>query len=447
MHNDQLNNNSIRYLIIQMISISTVIFISIYVQNNYFLYLVLLISTMFIVKNPIYLGIPLYWIFIFSTQYYIVGGSSIARILGIIIIASLLLKIAISHSKTRFDNITFIVIIFTLMTLVSVIYSVDISSSISNFFVLLINIIIFLLVYLSKFHLIKLLKLIYYASILSVLFAIFLVIANGNFIEELASGNISRISMDNDQNPGEFGRNLFILFSFILFYFGIFFRNSKKIFTYLLLLITFFLIFLSGSRTSFVSSILVILIFIISRKNVSFIKILATIISTIFVIWLSFALFGSSVDSILSRFNIDYIIDTQGARRFTLWKLYIDFVIPNHIFFGVGIGGTAEVVALQKYYPLVSYIYLKPAHNMYLELIIQFGLFGFSLFMIFFVNVFKKYFASARYNKELKFGLLIILSCLMLMSIGEPMFFSKPFWLVITLLIIQTDKGVKYENN
>lgn len=428
--------------------ISSVIFFSIYLQNEYFLYIVLFLSSIFIIKNPVYLGIPLYWIFVFSTQYYIVGNSSIARILGFVIIVGLFIRLLLTKKSIRFDNTIVMVIIFSLMSLVSVLYSVDIISSISNFFVLFINIIILLLIYFSNFHFSNLLKLLYHASILSALFAIFLVVINSNFLGDFFTGSLSRISMDNDQNPGEFGRNLFIIFSYILFYFSKFSKNRKNLFIYLLLLVTFIFIFLSGSRTSFISSILAFLMFGISRKNVSLIRKLTVITSIIFVTWLFFILLGSSIDSILNRFSIDYIIDTQGARRFTLWKLYLDFVIPNHPVFGVGIGGTAEVIALQKYYPSVSYIYLKPAHNMYLELIIQFGIFGFTLFMIFFANIFKIFFKSSKKVKDLKYGLLIIFLCLLLMSVGEPMFFSKPFWIVISLLIVQTyEKGVNYENN
>ena len=432
----------------QLLIMSLVIFFSIYVQNEYFLYMILFLSSFFIIKNPIYLGIPLYWIFVFSTQYYIVGNASIARILGIIIIIGLLIKILQSRTSIRFDKTIFMIIFLSLLAFVSVLYSVDLSSSISNFFVLLINIIIFLLIYFSNFSFYKLLKLLYYASILSVLFALFLVLVNSNLLADLFNGNLSRISMDNDQNPGEFGRNLFIVFSLILFYFGKFSNTNKKFLIYLLLFVTFILIFLSGSRTSFVSSIIVVLIFSISRKNVSIIKMMTGIMTLALLTWLSFKILGSSIDIILSRFSIDYIIDTQGARRFTLWKLYLDYVIPNHLFFGVGIGGTAEVIALQKYYPTVSYIYLKPAHNMFLELIIQFGIFGFSLFMAFFANIFMKYIKLRKCEKEIKYGLVIIFLCLILMSIGEPMFFSKPFWIVISLIsAITHKKGVEYENN
>lgn len=418
-------------------SLAFLVFIGFFMKSTILLIIFMIISSIIILISPIYIGVPLYWIFCFSTQYYTISTFSAARILGIALIIGMFIRAIRNKSSFKFNGFTISLVLISIYSLISITYSKDLDGAFSEFMVLMINIVIIILLYVNKVNFKKLFHLFYIASIISLFFASILILFNGNLIEGILGGDLSRISMDDSQNPGEFGRNTLIIFVILLFYFEE--KNNKSIyfFSILSIIISIILIVISGSRTSLFGMILsfilyfLLQIFCIKKSKKNTITILFILISSFILL----NLFDNSLKSIISRYTLSSIIETQGTRRFVIWDLYLSYVIPNQPIFGVGIGGSSEIAAL-SYYTNINYIYLKPAHNMYLQILIELGIFGTLIYAMFFITIIKDYFTRTIYEKRMKCGLFIVFLILLVMALGEPMFFSKPFWVIIMLLYL-----------
>ena len=420
---------------IWLLIVASFIFIAFFIKDIYLIQLSLIVASFYIIVNPIYIGMPLYWIFAFSTQYYVYSNYSAARILGIALIFGLLIKVFIENINIMKSKYLVLVAVIALYTGASVLWSYDSTNAYSDYLSLLINLIIIILFFINSINTVTLNSLIYVATLISVFFILIMIIDSGNLYEGIISGSIDRISMDEMQNPGEFGRNLVIYFGCLLF-----FMKYKSSLYWLLNILSVavcgILIVVSGSRSSIAGLVVIVLLNLIlaNRKRKVSYKILVTM--TVFFIAVMLFLYSSEevLDKILNRYTIESIVTSQGSRRFVLWELYSQHVIPENVIFGVGIGGSSEIAALASTNEVLS-IYLKPAHNMYLQLFIQLGIVGFLMFISLYLNIIVDYFRSKkedRITKELYFYIFI---ALLVMAVGEPMFFSKTFWIVLMLLI------------
>ena len=160
----------------------------------------------------------------------------------------------------------------------------------------------------------------------------------------------------------------------------------------------------------------------LSKKAVQSTFLLAVSLLTIL-----FVMFAQS--TLVNRFSLRYIIDTQGARRFVLWRLYASEVIPHHFLFGTGVGGATEVAALGDVAP----IYQMPSHNMILSLIVELGIVGLFIFGGSFVITALHGYCVSR-AQPIALPIFAVFALSLVMGIGEPMFFSKIFWVAFSLI-------------
>lgn len=437
-----LSGNNKYSSIIWLLIVASFLFIAFFIKDTYLIQLSLIIASFYIIINPIYIGMPLYWIFAFSTQYYVYSSYSAARILGIALIFGLLLKVIIENVNIKKSKYLVLIAVIALYTGASVLWSYDSANAYSDYLSLLINLIILILFFINNINTVTLNRLIYIATLISVFFVLIMIIDSGNLYEGIISGSIDRISMNEMQNPGEFGRNLVIYFGCLLF----FMRYESSLYWLLNILsvaVCGFLIVVSGSRSSIAGLVVIIILNLLlaNRKRQVSYKILLAVTFIIIAVMLFLHSSEDALDKILSRYTIESIVTSKGSRRFILWELYAQHVIPENVVFGVGIGGSSEIAALASTNEALS-IYLMPAHNMYLQLFIQLGIVGFSMFISLYLNVIVDYFRRKkedRITKELYFYIFI---ALLVMAVGEPMFFSKTFWIVL-MLLIHPDKSEK----
>lgn len=430
---------------IQIFALSVFVYLAFFVQNTTLILLTLGVASIFIVIRPISLGLPLYWIFCFSTQYYAFSGLSAARVMGIALFFGLMLR-AVSNKvyKINIRGISIIIMILVYAG-ISVLFSLVPNNALIDYFVLVINVVILIAFYFNRVNYNKINESIYFATICSLLFIVILILFKSNFLEGMANGSLSRVSVDKSQNAGEFGRNMVVYFGILLFSLSNNNKNKKIYINIIALVFTALCIVISGSRASVIGACVVAFLYKVmdekegTKKN----KLRHNIVLLIAIICFCVILFylSSYLYAVFNRYSITSIIQSGGSRRFYIWELYIKHVISNNFIFGVGVGGTSEMAALLETGQAAA-IYLKPAHNMYIQLMVEFGLIGFTLFMFFYLQLFRTFCTLSKEDKKLKKRYLAIFITLLIMAMGEPMFYCKPFWIIVMFIV-----NMKRKNN
>ena len=128
---------------------------------------------------------------------------------------------------------------------------------------------------------------------------------------------------------------------------------------------------------------------------------------------------------ILNRLSLETIRETNGNGRYDIWNyllnLYSNFSIPLKIF-GYGIGSTYATIAA--------------AHNMWITLLFENGIYGLIIIALIFLNLFK-----ISFENDSKYYFIILISYLVL-SLTLSIIFYKPLWsLIIAILINEKIKG------
>lgn len=227
-------------------------------------------------------------------------------------------------------------------------------------------------------------------------------------------------------NPNHLAIIINMVTPFILFKI----KNRTKTSMNLFLLIFFSLIvFLTGSRTGLIIQFLIIFIVLIgNRKNIFNLFGIAFISFLIFNYVLSPILDVN--DSFLSRYEDANITNASG--RFDIMVSALDLGFDT-FFSGVGIGQ-------YRHYHL-SYIdsnayqtvteYELSTHNHFLDLLINYGIISFTLFMFILFSILK----NIKNQKSQKIYQYLLLLVLVLSSLSQEMFQYPVFWLFLSTLI------------
>jgi hypothetical protein len=141
-------------------------------------------------------------------------------------------------------------------------------------------------------------------------------------------------------------------------------------------------------------------------------------------------------DEVLERFSLNVIESSDGTGRYEIWQDTINTYIDANIFrqlFGFGTG-TAKIIA-----SIFHFTYVNVIHNIYLENLIEVGMIGFILYIIYIF----RYWNFARKADHYSFA---IISGLMIMSLSTSMAAFKPYWnILIYITCISRLKIEKYK--
>lgn len=248
-------------------------------------------------------------------------------------------------------------------------------------------------------------------------------------------------------NNGYMDLGLNLTYSF--FGFVIYFYNNKRsnLFSLFLIIFTAVEILLFGNRSSFIVCLLLILFFEFKRTNVNSLKeaTFFTIKLTIYLVTFYFLLF--KLTAILNYINnkmnqLGYFsysltkytltlqegvsgVLEQSSGRDDLYPEAISMITDSN-FMPHGIG----------YFPYATdYSYPYP-HNLFIEVMLDFGIFGFVIFMFIWIYLIVKYFKLMKFNHYFGdlVGLLFIYSFTRLMFSGS--YWQEPFyWAIIGLIL------------
>lgn len=350
------------------------------------------------------------------------SAGSLARYLAIIIVAVGLIeknwKIPILISKT---NVC--VMILMLVSVLSVIWSIDRATTISHWRTYLLLPAIYLFIGTMDFDE-KEYRLIVYAAIIGGFIAGLYMLFSGNI---MASGRM-RLTEGND--PNNFSALMFLPATLA---WGQIQTEQKK----LRILHMFFFAFcvfnmlLTGSRGGIIGLLIMLLFYFITSRMYKNISIMFGVIILGFILW-RFVIPLLPSEMIIRMFNLrNYSYQLTGSGRTEIWQTFIQNVMPRMGLFGLG-AGCASV-------SLVSFFgSARGVHNTYLNMIGEFGILGIPAFL------FMIGFALRESLKEKYY-----LGASMLLGMCTIIFFldsypKKFFWNVLILITIH---AISYRRN
>jgi len=383
---------------------------------------VLIFGCVLLFFQPVYI-IPVYFISSLANSYFIAGeGIGISRFTGIILIISGLFYLQKNSNITNRKNIFYILFITIFIILSSLLSNTGSLGSLLLFLQYFTTLVI-----LSQFKNVNLKQL----SMLLVFSSIITILVLGFTLRDnLVTIQAERLSTGDDVNVNRFAMMLAQLGAVL---FAGFLMFTKKIifqlFLLILLLLDLFMIILSGSRSALIGisgAMLIILVFLLKDHTKKI------IVPLLFVVVFGY-FFVDKLEQMnipfIDRFTKEGVEDSGGSQeRFGIWKTLVPITLSNNPLFGNGFGAE-NVIALSK-----ENGFGKPAHNFLVDLFLQTGFFGVTLFFSYFIYIGKK---IKKYSSEplILIPLLIILTAL-LNGVGETIFPEKLFWNGIALALL-----------
>lgn len=392
---------------------------SVNVQNSSLIWILYVGCIMLFFKTE-YL-IPVYLISSLSSDYFIFDeGLGISRIIGFIFIISALFKIIReNHSFIFKKNLFYLNSILIYCFISSFLFSI--TQSLDSF--ILIGMYILITILFSQFRNINLniiTTLIIISSLITILVLAF------TLQESIADLEYNRLSTSESVNVNRFAIMLAQLSATLVGGILIFRNRISQIICVVVTLIALYLIFLSGSRSAVFSLIMLFVLFIMYSLKRDLYKM---IIPIIFISILT-SFFISSLESIdtiiINRFSFDGVISTGGSQdRFDVWINLFPKAIALNPLLGLGFGSenVYEFARINGFE--------HSAHNFVLDMLMQTGFLGFTLFFSYFIFLFKKI-KSKIHNPMIFLPIALILQGL-LNGFGETIFSEKTFWNSIAL--------------
>jgi O-antigen ligase len=177
-------------------------------------------------------------------------------------------------------------------------------------------------------------------------------------------------------NPNKVAYYFCLLLPFIYHLFCHYRKIAVKIFFISLLVSSAVFILLSGSRGGFICMALILLYIMLINRNYAFLAILAAV--SPIVLW--FLWDNANIGVTFERFApiLSGKMESSITGRFAIWGALLDVYTADFITVLYGVGAS-----------LITSVGLKTApHNMYLKVLVEYGLVGFGIFSIFLLRIF-----------------------------------------------------------
>lgn len=201
-------------------------------------------------------------------------------------------------------------------------------------------------------------------------------------------------------------------------------------------LVSFILILIYGSRGPFVSFIILAILLILIDKNFSWIKKTVALIG----IGLSYLIFVqfNILSKILNYIYYDMGFNTYSIAKFRqmledgLWNsssgrddIYTNILIQIYNKLLIGNGAAAS-----------EFLWGYTAHNFILQILLEFGIIGAFIALLFAIYFVYKVFIINKMNQHLFYVIIIIISCSIgRLFVSSDLWLRPEFWLVISMLM------------
>lgn len=236
------------------------------------------------------------------------------------------------------------------------------------------------------------------------------------------------------ENPNIFAGYLLVMLSM---FFGVFTKiDSKKIKSSMIALFILFFacLTLTYCRGAILSLALVLAFYgVMKNKKLFFMMIAAG---------LAVAIFDTSItERIMSAFNAE---DSSSQMRMAMWESTVAMII-EHPIFGIGWGSYFMVYPYYDFFINNPEILIVHAHNMYLNIAAEIGLFGFAAFCFVLFGAMHRAFAKpqireSKFLNGLMLGFGLALACIAVNGFTDYVLFnielSMLFWIINALIVI-----------
>lgn len=217
-------------------------------------------------------------------------------------------------------------------------------------------------------------------------------------------------------------------------------KNNKFKFVTLLITCLYFIyaLSLSGTRTCYFALFLIVIVmsifFCIKKKVKIYMALLLCSLMIIPCIYVYF--FNPTIKNRINRIDIkkDYSITS----RIQLYKFALELIKEKPLF------GYSPKVGISKHEELG---YLNVFHNIYLNIMVDFGIIGFILFILIFYNIFKRLFFLYKQTKSVYYLMLIFAWSSILVAdnfdcfLKSAFFSGQCFWITGLILGGTSDKN------
>lgn len=398
----------------------TLLFVSVLMESSFGVAGIVVLSVPVILMNPV-TGLALYVITATSGAFFpFTEGISLSRVYGMLYVIGALLK-AFSHPRRlrlRLEAVWFSILLVTI-NLASLLYSLSLEGSWAGNITMGLNIAIFLITLGYRCDDDETMYILSNSiRILLVFFALYLVTGHG--IIDLRSG---RWSLSGAVSANAIAISVAQLTVFCIAV-VISAKEPVQKLTWGLPVVTgALMLFMTGSRSSLFGLIMGVVFLLLSvgtyrgwQRGIF----LGALFGGSCLLWV---LLGEVAPLVMGRFTIEAIMRGQGTGRLVIWSNLARYVIPQHLWFGVGLGGESVIASLAN----VDTLYHKPAHNIVIDLITQLGIVGLLAYGSFFVLTYRHAkSASPKHPLALACAAMFVVS--IGIGIGETMYFNKLLW-------------------
>ncbi len=435
----QKQTNIIIYIIVAM-SVCTLLY-SVASPSTWIEFLVFAFISIGLLKPE--LLFPVYFIASLCGSYFVAAeGVGYKRLMGLAILGGFIFRLAVIRKALVGKWIIYCSLVFV-VTLASTLIAYD--SNMDGLLVMGLNIFIFITISnlsLNKDEFNRLLFSIFIAVIITTLyFAVHFWIDPGF----LKSGRLTIGTRTSDINENRFAMMMAQMaaysFGYILF--------SKKGIVKLICLISIFLntyfVLQSGSRSAFIGICvgIVIISMVFYYIRTSKMMIFGLGILGLLIIFL----FVHAVDlypMVARRMDVQAVMKSGGTGRWERIVAELEYIIPKHPIFGVGLGANNEQLALASYVANPG-----SSHNFFVSALAQMGFLGFAIYMIFYWKIIKGTISQC-YNYEVMVIPLSLIIVAILNGIGEVIYTERLFWNALALaglgIATYSDKNVKLQH-
>ena len=212
-------------------------------------------------------------------------------------------------------------------------------------------------------------------------------------------------------------------------------KIKKKIIAVGELFFYFTIALLTGSRGGLIALILGVLLYLIVSGNKPFnTKKIVAICALVVALYVGMTFLS---DSMLDRYSVVSVIESNGTHRFEIWKQAFDLFEKSKILrklFGYGIQGVTT--AFTNFgYSFAGYV----MHNMFVETLLELGVFGLLIYCIM-VASFCLY--AAKMRDKFAFGVIVMM---VIMSLSTSISTFKPY-INIMMFTLMSMNTVREEN-
>lgn len=389
--------------------------------NHIFISLIILGISLFGIIKPEAV-IPTFFLTSLSSDYFVAfPGIGFTRIFSLILITGFLLNS--KRLSFRKEGLLGLAYIFS-STLVTFLFSNH--REVNSLLSMGLNMLVFIIFANYKFsrdEVMKIFKSILISIIIMFTFFSFQFVLNPDFLQN------GRLTISEDVNENRFAMMFAQLAAYTLGFSVVVKKRFRKILMLFFSILSIYFILLSGSRSAFIGIVFAAIIsFVIlgirNRKHRRAIYIFALLAICGY---LGFEYLVSSNPILAYRFNLEQIISSGGTRRWPRVVTELKYVIPNNLFFGVGLNSINEYIATSKYMSDPG-----SSHNIIVSMLAQVGIIGFVAYMSFYYKVIMKLIKAIRFNIIHIIPFMLILTAIF-NGIGEVMYSERLFWNALSL--------------